>query len=177
MLIHRTVGQRDTFRMDLNQKLMTAFQIEHVEHLEGIRSMLSRLEQGSGDSDGSELDEAFRCAHSLKGAARIVGLPVVESLAHRLESLFSRIRGSVVALDKETLGVVQLTLDSIEDAAAASFRGETAELPGRIVEEARPTTRRRADSRRRETETARSAGPTAGDSRRIETARRHATGR
>jgi two-component system chemotaxis sensor kinase CheA len=121
--------------MDLNQKLLAAFQAEHVEHLERIRSMLAKLDSASADRDGSELDEAFRCAHSLKGAARIIGLSVVESLAHRLESLFARIRASTVALDKETLGVVHLTLDSIEDAAAMSFRGETSELPHRVVEE------------------------------------------
>ena len=34
--------------MDLNQKQMTALQIEHVEHLEGIRSMLTRLDEAGG---------------------------------------------------------------------------------------------------------------------------------
>ena len=52
--------------MDLNQKLLTAFQIEHVEHLEAIRTMLARLEQ-SGLTDGSALAEAFRWPTASRG--------------------------------------------------------------------------------------------------------------
>ncbi len=119
--------------MDLNQKLLNAFQIEHVEHLEGIRSALARLE--SGDPDGSMLEEVFRCAHSLKGASRVVGLSAVESLAHHLESFFARLRDSAGIVDKELLGVVQLTLDTFEDATGAFLRGETVETPGRVLQE------------------------------------------
>src|ERR1700690_647721 len=106
----RGVSRTSRRRMDLNQKLLSAFQIEHVEHLEGIRSALARLE--SGDPDGSLLEEAFRCAHSLKGASRVVGLSAVEALAHHLESFFARLRDSAGLVDKELLGVVQLTLDT-----------------------------------------------------------------
>jgi two-component system chemotaxis sensor kinase CheA len=120
--------------MDLNQKLLGAFQIEHVEHLEGIRSAVARLELG--EADPSVLEEAFRCAHSLKGAARVIGLSPVETLAHHLESFFARLRDAGGTADKELLGVVQLTLDAIEDATGAFLRGEAVEAPGRAIEEA-----------------------------------------
>lgn len=127
--------------MDLNQKLLNAFQIEHLEHLEGIRSALVRVEKASGHAGGSSdsareaLEEAFRCAHSLKGAARIIGLAAVETLAHHLESFFSRLRASPSALEKEPQSVVQLTLDSIEDATAAFLRGEPVAPPQQILQE------------------------------------------
>ena len=46
-------------------------------------------------SPGTDLDDVFRRAHSLKGAARAVDLRPLESLAHRLETLFSRVREGV----------------------------------------------------------------------------------
>jgi two-component system chemotaxis sensor kinase CheA len=77
---------------DIRQKLLATFQIEHRDHVEQIRSLLSVVGKTSGQPPGAELEEAFRRAHSLKGAARAVDLRPVEGLAHRLETLFSRVR-------------------------------------------------------------------------------------
>lgn len=100
---------------DLRQKLLATFQVEHKEHLERIRSILTELEQKAGSPARADLDEAFRRAHSLKGAARVVDLHPVETLAHRLETLFSRVREDGVQLDLALLGVVHQVLDSTED--------------------------------------------------------------
>src|SRR5258708_1658085 len=77
---------------------------------------------------GPELEEAFRRAHSLKGAARAVDLHPVEGLAHRLETLFSRVRQGVLLLDKSVAGVVQQGLDASEDCGTAL--GENRTAPG-----------------------------------------------
>ena len=102
---------------DLTAKLLAAFQIEHKEHLESIRSLLASLEPGSRPSAG-QVDEVFRRAHSLKGAARLAGLRPAELLAHRLESLFARVREGMMGLNPEILRAVHLALDAIEDGAA-----------------------------------------------------------
>src|SRR5258708_18467730 len=68
---------------------------------------------------GAALDEVFRRAHSLKGAARAVDLRPVEGLAHRLETLFSRVRQGVLLLDKNVTGTVQQVLDASEDCVTA----------------------------------------------------------
>ena len=65
--------------MDINQKLLAAFQVEHIEHLEGIRACLARWDRAG---EAPDVDEAFRRAHSLKGAARVTGFTPVETLAH-----------------------------------------------------------------------------------------------
>lgn len=93
--------------------------MEHKEHLERIRSILAVLEQKDGTPAGADVDEAFRRAHSLKGAARVVDLHPIETLAHRLETLFSRVREGGVHLDLALLGVVHRVLDSTEDWLAA----------------------------------------------------------
>ena len=72
----------------LRAKLLEVFDVEYREHLEAIRRMLAALEDTGLASAGRDLAEATRRAHSLKGAARAVGLDEVEKLAHGLESLF-----------------------------------------------------------------------------------------
>ncbi|HEX3726522.1 MAG TPA: response regulator, partial [Pirellulales bacterium] len=101
--------------MDINQKLRAAFQDEHVEHLEAIRACLTRW---SAEGEARDVDEAFRRAHSLKGAARVTGFVPVETLAHQLESLFALLRSKTLRADRSVLHTVSAALDAIEDAAA-----------------------------------------------------------
>jgi two-component system, chemotaxis family, sensor kinase CheA len=104
---------------DIRQKLLATFQIEHRDHVEQIRSLLALIEKTAGPPMGPALDEVFRRAHSLKGAARAVDLRPVEGLAHRLETLFSRVRQGVLLLDKNVTGTVQQVLDASEDCVTA----------------------------------------------------------
>jgi two-component system chemotaxis sensor kinase CheA len=104
---------------DIRQKLLATFQIEHRDHVEQIRSLLAMIEKTSGQPASAELDEAFRRAHSLKGAARAVDLRPVEGLAHRLETLFSRVRQGALPFDRNVAGVVCQALDASEDCVAA----------------------------------------------------------
>ena len=104
---------------DIQQKLLATFQIEHRDHLEQIRSLLAMIQKTGAQPAGPELEEAFRRAHSLKGAARAVDLRPIEGLAHRLETLFSRVRQGQCTLDQEVTGVVQQVLDASEDCIVA----------------------------------------------------------
>jgi two-component system chemotaxis sensor kinase CheA len=113
---------------DIRQKLLATFQIEHRDHVEQIRSLLAMIEKADVKPAGVELEEAFRRAHSLKGAARAVDLHPVEGLAHRLETLFSRVRQGVLLLDRNVAGVVQQVLDASEDCVTAL--GENRPTPG-----------------------------------------------
>ncbi len=104
---------------DLRQRLLATFQVEHKEHVQRIRETLAAIETSDGAPAGPDLDEMFRRAHSLKGAARAVDLRPVEHLAHRLETLFSRIREGGVGLDKTIVRVIHQVLDASEDWLAA----------------------------------------------------------
>jgi two-component system, chemotaxis family, sensor kinase CheA len=104
---------------DIRQRLLATFQIEHRDHVEQIRSLLAMIEKTSGQPAGAEIDEAFRRAHSLKGAARAVDLRPVEGLAHRLETLFSRMRQGALSFDASVAGVVSQALDASEDCVTA----------------------------------------------------------
>jgi two-component system chemotaxis sensor kinase CheA len=113
----------------IREKLAAIFQAEHAEHLGQIRSILALLENVPEARGRSELDEAFRRAHSLKGAARAVDLPPVEGLAQGLETLFSRIREGALPLDKKTAGVIHQVLDSSEDCLAVFRENRIPEEP------------------------------------------------
>ncbi|MCQ4162739.1 response regulator [Roseomonas sp. GC11] len=105
---------------DLRQELLAAFGIEHQEHLAAIRAALAAAARGQP----FDLRDAFRRAHSLKGAARAVDLPVVEDLAHRLEAVFSRIGEGALALDAAAIAGVRAGLDGIETYVAALPEGK-----------------------------------------------------
>jgi two-component system chemotaxis sensor kinase CheA len=102
---------------DLQQKLLATFEIEHRDHVEHIRSLLALVER-AGTAAGPELEEVFRRAHSLKGAARAVDLCTIERLAHRLETLFSQVRQGARPLNPPLVAVVQQVLDASEDCMA-----------------------------------------------------------
>ena len=104
----------------LSARLLAAFQVEHKEHLEGIRIILAEIERG-GDTHGGGVDEAFRRAHSLKGAARIADLQPAETLAHRLETVFAGVREDRLRLNGEVIRGIYQGLDAIEDVAACLF--------------------------------------------------------
>jgi two-component system chemotaxis sensor kinase CheA len=109
---------------DIMQRLLAAFQIESAEHLERIRAILSQIERAEVPDLQANLEEIFRRAHSFKGAARAVDLHPVETLAHRMETLFSRVREGQMVLNPETLVPVSQALDEIEDLIDARLKGQ-----------------------------------------------------
>jgi two-component system, chemotaxis family, sensor kinase CheA len=119
---------------DIRQKLAAIFQGEHAEHLEHIRSILALLESTSDQNTsnkagGTDLDEAFRRAHSLKGAARAVDLEAVEGLAAGLETLFSRVREGSLSLGQQATRVIHQVLDASEECVGAFRENRIPEPP------------------------------------------------
>jgi two-component system chemotaxis sensor kinase CheA len=105
---------------DIHQRLLATFQIEHRDHVEQIRSLLALVAATEASQARPYLEEVFRRAHSLKGAARAVDLPPIEELAHRLETLFSRVLQGTFALDQDINRVVYQVLDASEDCIGAT---------------------------------------------------------
>lgn len=119
--------------MDINARVLAAFQVEHKEQLESMRGLLAHMER-SAPPAASDLDEFFRLAHSLKAGARVCDLDQVETLAHRLETLFSRLRQGSLRLDSEILRLIRRLLDAIEDWAATPAPGNAPADPQELLE-------------------------------------------
>ncbi len=94
---------------ELRRELLAAFEAEYREHLHAMRAALD-----AGPVSGAALRDVFRRAHSLKGAARAVELPEVESIAHGLETLLYRAVERDAALPADAAATVARGLDSIE---------------------------------------------------------------
>ncbi|WP_091737338.1 hybrid sensor histidine kinase/response regulator [Phenylobacterium immobile] len=107
---------------DIRAQLRAAFEVEHREHLEAIRRAL-------GEPGSADLREIFRRAHSLKGAARAVDMPVVESLAHELEERLSGfVDSGASSAEALSPAIVRLLHDGL-DAIEAEVAG-VSPLPG-----------------------------------------------
>ncbi len=68
-----------------SSKYLELFSTEAQEHLEGLSSLLMRLEKAAANDRPALLDELFRHAHSIKGSAAMMGFGVSSDTAHRFE--------------------------------------------------------------------------------------------
>lgn len=99
---------------DLLRELLQTFQLEAAEHLQTLNMALLALEVRPEESRRKELvQEAFRAAHSLKGAARAVGLDQIEQLAHAMENVLEKARDSKTHLEAQTYDGLYNILDAI----------------------------------------------------------------
>jgi two-component system chemotaxis sensor kinase CheA len=119
---------------DINERVLAAFQVEYKEHLETIRALVADVERGDNAVDEARLEEAFRRAHSMKGAARVCDLKPIETLGHRMETLFSRVRQGQVRLDNSLARVIKQVLDAIEDWMTALFNGQVPAEPSAALQ-------------------------------------------
>jgi two-component system, chemotaxis family, sensor kinase CheA len=100
---------------DLVRELLNTFQVEAAEHLQTLNRTLLKIERVEKDGERRELVQiAFRAAHSLKGAARAVGLQDIESLAHNVENVLQRARDTDTLLEPKVCDVLYSILDGVQ---------------------------------------------------------------
>lgn len=105
----------------LMQELLATFHIEASEHLETLNHVLLELERlPEPDRQTGLVQEAFRAAHSLKGAARAVNMKEVERVTHAVETVLQQVRDHGFSL---TPDVCDLLYDAL-DAITTLIRGE-----------------------------------------------------
>lgn len=103
--------------MDTKQiaKLVAMFKSEAADHLANINQLLLQLERAAeGENQTEHLEEIFRAAHSLKGAARTVGFTQLESIAHQVESVLGSARDGQTQLTSKVCDVLYQALDMIQ---------------------------------------------------------------
>ncbi len=111
----------------IRQELIGSFRAELNEHVQTMTDGLLALEQGSvsGEKRQAMLENTFRAAHSLKGAARAVGVTVIEQLAHALESILDGIQRDAIELTADLFTTCYQALDAIQAVQVAYEAGET----------------------------------------------------
>lgn len=105
-----------------DRSLLAIFETEQKEIVERIRTLIEPDAAGAA-AQPAAIEELLRRTHTLKGAARAVGLGPTERLAHCLEALFVRVRDGGLALAGPVLSAVHEGLEAAEDVLASAVGG------------------------------------------------------
>ncbi|MBN1219699.1 MAG: hybrid sensor histidine kinase/response regulator [Anaerolineae bacterium] len=99
----------------IRQQLINSFKTEQAEHIQKITTGLLGLEKNPPAAERQELlNEIFREAHSLKGAARAVGMTTIESIGHAMEDLLLGAKEGYLSLSPEAHDLLYQALDAVE---------------------------------------------------------------
>jgi two-component system, chemotaxis family, sensor kinase CheA len=131
---------------DLNARLLRTFIGELEEQVGVFENALLALERDLANTE--QMKALFRAAHTIKGAARILGLDPIENACHSLESFLADVREGRAELAAEPLQLLFRAADALSDARRRLAAGEP--LDGAPIATIEPELRRlsRAGARR-----------------------------
>jgi len=104
----------------LDPSMLDLFRIECEQHGTVLNQGLLELEQAPTSLD--RLEPLMRAAHSVKGAARLVGIDLVVKLAHAMEDDFVAAQNGDIVLDADQIDVLLKGADTISE--LAMYEGE-----------------------------------------------------
>lgn len=111
---------------DFLKRLLATFRVEAEEHLKLMTAGLLELEKTPpAEKQMTIVENVFREAHSLKGAARAVNMIEIEALCQSLESVFAAWKRKELAPSPELFDLLHQTVDSL-GLLLASTDGERA---------------------------------------------------
>jgi len=116
-----------TLSSKIREQLISSFGAELAEHVQTMTDGLLALEQDQvhGEARQETLASIFRAAHSLKGAARALGVTAVEQLAHALENVLDLMQRGALPLTQALFTVCFRALDTIQLVQAVYDSGGT----------------------------------------------------
>jgi two-component system, chemotaxis family, sensor kinase CheA len=124
--------------MELDRKLLLSSFRDEADELLGELERLA-LDLDAQPGNRALVEEMFRCAHTLKGAASCVGFESVIAVAHELESLFESVTTKrrtpgrwLSGLSLEALDLLRRGCQVVDEEREAPIAG-AADLVGRIV--------------------------------------------
>ena len=94
-------------------EILNIFRVESEEIIKSLNSLLLNLEKNPSNMDLIVL--LFRDAHSLKGAARMIGFNNVQNLAHKMEDIFGLAKEHKISLTPDIADVMYKTVDIINN--------------------------------------------------------------
>lgn len=110
----------------IRQQIISSFRAELAEHVQTLNDGLLALEQQrvSGTEREETLGNLFRAAHSLKGAARAVGVNAIEQLAHALEDVLGALQHQKLDQSSGLFNACYQAIDAIQLTQSAYEAGE-----------------------------------------------------
>ncbi|MBI5181041.1 MAG: hybrid sensor histidine kinase/response regulator [Nitrospirae bacterium] len=127
------------------QRLLSIFREEGSEYLKSLGDGLLHLERDPHDS--AILEDIFRNAHNLKGAARILGLTEIASIAHELESIFSLAKDGKMTITPERIDAITESINAINRLLSADVKEEAVNIQKEAEKQPSAKFNRRASDR------------------------------
>ncbi|MFN8371746.1 MAG: hybrid sensor histidine kinase/response regulator [Anaerolineae bacterium] len=100
-----------------DRELLNIFWVEVSEYLEALNNGLLQVETTTDASRATLLREMNRVAHSMKGAARAVGIGLIETISHYMEEIFNAALEKNLALTPDICDTLYDGLDLIQNHA------------------------------------------------------------
>ena len=116
-----------------DRELRDMFRAESLEHAQKIEAGLLELERQP--EQAPLLEEVFREAHSLKGAARMLGLRDIQNLAHAIETLLGEARQGKAGITAATVAAQLTKLDQIRHLVALAVGDAVEPEPGAVADD------------------------------------------
>jgi two-component system sensor histidine kinase and response regulator WspE len=114
--------------------MLDLFRLETESQVQVLTAGLLQLE--SQPAAGEPLEACMRAAHSLKGAARIVGLSAIVGLAHAMEDCFVAAQRRALSLGQDSIDLLLRGVDLLTRAGAPGGKPEpwTGDGPAELKE-------------------------------------------
>jgi two-component system chemotaxis sensor kinase CheA len=130
---------------DFLSRLLATFRLEANEHITTMAAGLLALEKAATREDQLPiLENIFREAHSLKGAARAVDLMEVEMICQAVEGVFAQLKRGEFQLSAEGFDTIHSAVDTITTLLGApqeSHATQVADIIQRLAQLGQPTYR------------------------------------
>jgi len=97
-------------------EIIDEFVVESEESLESLDQMFVALEKDPGNKD--LLNEIFRCAHTIKGAAGFLGFQRLVEIAHVSEDVLNKLRKGELIATPDVMDAVLKAMDIIKEMLA-----------------------------------------------------------
>ncbi len=108
----------------MNDRFLNLFFEEARELLQALEAGLMDLELRQGDRE--HLDRTFRAAHTLKGAAGMVGLRPIAEFTHKVEAVLDDIRSGRMPVTRGAITILLRAKDHLGTALDAAAGGQAA---------------------------------------------------
>ncbi|MCH7867471.1 MAG: chemotaxis protein CheW [Myxococcales bacterium] len=99
--------------MDEDQELLQDFRTESLEHMTEIEPLFLEIEELEGEAQLEVVNQIFRAAHSVKGAAGFFGLDRIQNLAHIMENLLMRVRDGELVFQSDMTDALLAGVDKL----------------------------------------------------------------
>lgn len=116
-------------------ELVAEFILESREHLTSIEQHVLTLERAPGDAD--VVHSIFRGFHTIKGLAGFLEFPLIQEVAHEVETALNLAREGKLAISPAVIDVILESVDYLGRAIAAVEAGEACDsgpAHGRVLE-------------------------------------------